>query len=273
MKFPKFSLHSIQFTIRGINKKYLLVVVIFSVLLGATVIIIKKVQLARIKKIEQQKLTEEQKRQEEEALLKPSPRPLSPSEVIEREEKIAGGKLEIPVEKKSEGEKEAKKEEGITKQEIKIVDDEGLITILKELLINGNPSLTYLTLREMTKRGINPVPYLKKEIIDHPDDPGVRKNALIALFYIGDEGVVPIFKASAKVDPDEKVREVALFCLDFLTGKETMDFFKEVMEKDPSMEVRVKAREYWEIRKKCTEEKVVELKSKCPSSSGVDINE
>ncbi|MCM8824020.1 MAG: HEAT repeat domain-containing protein [Candidatus Omnitrophica bacterium] len=174
---------------------------------------------------------------------------LSPQDIIEREKKFTEGELPIP-RTTLPIEKELTSPKVITKEEIKLVATDGLRDMLRLVLDQNKPSYLYLVLKEMEKRGLKPVPILREEILNNPDDPLIRKNAILGLFYMGVEDVLPIIKTSVKLDPDKDVRLFALFCLDFLSGKEESEFFKDIFETDPSEDVRSKAKEYWEFRSK-----------------------
>ncbi len=235
------------------------------IILGIIVVVLAVIGLTfkmrsdRLREEEAARLAQEKKEEELIELMSPSDTPLSPEEILEREKKLAGEDVVTMLDQAKEArekqdalqkeiEDAGRRKAGVTKQDIMVVADEGLPDLLLELLPEGDPGLIYKALSEMRQRGLNAVRVLRNAIVDNPQDPLIRKNALIALFYIGGEEVTFYFKASARTDPDEKVRLVALFCLDFLTGKEEQPFFEESMNNDPSPAVREKAREYWEFR-------------------------
>jgi len=239
------------------SKKQLIIGGAVLLIVALTLILLR---IDYLKKKEAAAAQAEQARAEEEKekLLLPSDKPLSPQEILEREEKLAGIEVKKLLTEKKEKEIKDEIEQAslrkpgeLTKQDVFITADEGLPDLLRELLKEGKPGLVYSCLREMLARGLDPVKVLRQVIVDNPDKAKIRKNALVALFYIGGEESVPLFKTAATVDPEEEVRLLALFLLDFITGNEEKYFFEDVSKEDISEAVRAKAEEYRKFRSKC----------------------
>lgn len=231
------------------KKIYLGIGAAVAVLLIVLIAVMIKQTVDRQKGQLAQEQLEQAELQKEMDALKLSDQPLSPEEIIEREKGIIGGEIPEDLgigEKKESPEKQ--KAPRVTKDDLKLMSEAGLLRYLPEVLPKGKPGPIVQVLKEMKKRNLDVVRILRKIIIDSPDDIALRKNAILGLYYIGGKEVIPLLKASAQTDHDETVRKLALFCVDFLAGGGEADFFAEIAQADPSQEIRAKAQEYFDIR-------------------------
>ena len=199
----------------------------------------------------------------------PSNVPLTPEQVIEREEKLmkdspdevvetvspeelqeAGIKPKVDLEKEISPAAAAPHERVRRKAKYvkKAKDVPALINMLKTSLAKEKEGTVVLALKGLNEKGVNVVSLLREEIINNFDNPLIRRNAVWALFYQGGEEAIPVLKTVLMVDPDETVQSAALFSLNVLLGKDAVPLFERFIQETSSAGLKKKAEEYVRVR-------------------------
>ncbi len=220
------------------------------------------------KKHKEAMLKEAQEEKKQVELLADSTKPTKPADVLKREEEMVGEPLkpadqarkpsdEITTE---ELEKEAAAVTAAVEEPAPYIrparkrapkrptDTDSLAKILKEAVAGGNEGDISYAVMGIEKNGDSAIALLKDEIVNNYNNPKIRINAILGLFYSAKHEAIAVVKTALMVDPDEDVRLTALSVLDSLGGRSEADFIESLARDDSSEKVRQRAQELLEFR-------------------------